>query len=165
MKKQVNVLALILALAVLFSFASAAQAPISEQPPDLQGQGATHLWTVPGVVTIGNATVFACTNVSTSSIIVGVEVFDADGTAVNDPSSSSLAVDAGGTVMFGTSAALNAFFVDSELFVPAIVTKGSARILATAKSGIICSAFLVADGATSPSISLSVVKKTTQQGD
>jgi hypothetical protein len=162
-KKQAIVLALILALAVLFS---AAQAPVSEPPPDLQGQASTHLWTVPGVMNADHVTVFACTNVSTRSIIVGVEVFDADGTSLNDPSATSLAVDPGGTVMFGTSIA-GIFFLDSELMPGGgpFVTKGSARVLATSKSDIICSAFLT-DRATSPSmVSLSVVKKTAQQGD
>jgi hypothetical protein len=67
--------------------------------------------------------------------------------------------------MFGTSG-FAGFSIDSIL-APGLVHKGSARILATARAGIVCSAMLANYGSNPPSVigSLSVVKKTTQQGD
>jgi hypothetical protein len=127
---------------------------------------ATHHFSVPGVVNNGLATVFACTNVSSSDIIVGVEVFGAaGGAALNDASATSLTVAPSGTAMFGTQA-LAGIVVDRALNV-GIVHKGSARILATAKSGVTCSAFLATPESSPPNsmTGLTIVKKTTQQGD
>ena len=95
---------------------------------------------------------------------MGIEVFGpAGGAALNDPSAASLNVAAGGTVLFGTGAAVG-LSVNSSLGGGS--SKGSARVLATAKSGIICSAFLADDGNAPPTsmTALTVVKKTKQKG-
>ena len=96
---------------------------------------------------------------------MGIEVFGpAGGAAFNDPSATSLNVAAGGTVLFGTGAAVG-LSVNSSLGGGS--SKGSARVLATAKSGIICSAFLADPGNAPPTSMtyLTVVKKTKQKGD
>ena len=152
--------------ALVFTFvATAAQAQINSPPPALQGQASHHLWSVPGAIRTDIGTFFACTNTTDNPIRVGVEVFGpAGGAAANDPSATSLNVAAGGTVLFGTGLAVG-LFPDSNLGAPPLST-GSARILATAGSGVICSAFL-ADANNSPPTSmtkLTVVKKTKQKG-
>ena len=122
---------------------------------------------MPGVVRGGGLeTFFACTNTTDDTIRVGVEIFGfAGGGAANDPSATSLDVPAGGTVLFGTSSALG-LSVSGTLGAGAI-SKGSARVLATKGSGIICSAFLADPGNAPPTSMtyLTVVKKTKQKGE
>ena len=160
--RQVRVIVLAI---VLTCAATTAQAQINSPPPALQGQPSFHLWSVPGVMASGVLeTFFACTNTTDDAIRVGVEVFGfAGGGAANDPSATSLNVAAGGTVLFGTGAAVG-LSVNSSLGGGS--SKGSARVLATAKSGIICSAFLADDGNAPPTsmTALTVVKKTKQKG-
>jgi hypothetical protein len=128
----------------------------------LQGQASFHLWSVPGVVSNGLSTVFSCTNTTSNPIIVGVEVFGAaGGAALNDADATSLALGPGATGMFGTSA-FAGFVVDS-LLLPGLVHKGSARILASAGTGISCSAVL-SNSETAPPVAmtnLTVAKHTT----
>ena len=147
--------------------ATAAQAQINAPPPTLQGESSSHLWSVPGVIDTGGlGTFFACTNTTDNAIRVGVEVFGpAGGAAINDPSATSLNVAAGATVLFGTGGAVG-LSVSSSLGA-GIISKGSARVLATAGSGIICSAFLADPGNDPPTsmTALTVVKKTKQKGD
>ena len=161
MSRITGALTAVLAVAV----ATAAQAQINSPPPALQGQPSFHLWSVPGVISVGGLeTFFACTNTTDDAIRVGVEVFGfAGGGAVNDASATSLNVAAGGTVLFGTGTAAG-LSVSGTLGVG--LSKGSARVLATAKSGIICSAFLADDGDAPPTsmTALTVVKKTKQKG-
>ena len=158
-----HVLFITLALAV----ATAVQAQIDSPPPALQGQASFHLWSVPGVMGIGVLeTFFPCTNTTGAPIRVGIEVFGpAGGAAANDPSATSLNVAAGATVLFGGGAAAG-LSVDGTLGF-GIISKGSARILATAKKGIICSAFLADPGNAPPTsmTTLTVVKTTKQKGD
>lgn len=97
---------------------------------------------------------------------LGVEVFGPTGGAsLNDADATSVVVAPGGTVLFGTGTA-NGLAVDSNLALN-IVTKGSARVVATRSRGVLCSAFLadVFGGSPVSMTSLPVVKKTTQQGD
>ena len=162
-RRRVFLAVLVLTLAFL---ATVAQAQINSPPPTLQGQPSFHLWSVPGVIRAGGLeTFFPCTNTTGAPIRVGIEVFGSGGGgAINDPSATSLNVAAGATVLFGTSAAVG-LSVSSSL--GAGFSKGSARVLATAKSGIICSAFLADSGNAPPTsmTALVVVKKTKQKGD
>jgi hypothetical protein len=156
-----------LLLAAAFAcIATAAQAQINSPPPTLQGQPSFHLWSVPGVISSGGlATFFSCTNTTGAPIRVGIEVFGpGGGGAANDPSATSFNVAAGGTVLFGTDVAAG-LSVNGPL--GAALPEGSARVLATAKSGIICSAFLADKGNAPPTsmTSLTVVKTTKQKGD
>ena len=160
--KQVLYIIMLLTLPV----GTTAQAQINSPPPALQGQPSFHLWSVPGVIRGGGLeTFFPCTNTTGAPIRVGIEVFGSGGGgAINDPSATSLNVAAGATVLFGTSAAVG-LSVNSSL--GAGISKGSARVLATAKSGIICGAFLADPGNAPPTSMtyLTVVKKTKQKGD
>ena len=164
MRTMIRLLVVTLTLAFL---ATVAQAQINSPPPTLQGQPSFHLWSVPGVIRAGGLeTFFPCTNTTGAPIRVGIEVFGAPGgAAFNDPSATSLNVAAGGTVLFGTGAAVG-LSVDGTLGVGSL-SKGSARVLATAKKGIICGAFLADDGNAPPTsmTTLMVVAKTKQKGD
>ena len=114
----------------------------------------------------GYATLFSCTNTTSGTIRVGIEIFgDPGGGAVNDASATSLDINAGGTLRFWTNPA--AGFGYSGDLGSGPVNAASARILATKRSGIICSAFL-ADALNDPPTSmvkLTVVKKKTQKGE
>jgi hypothetical protein len=117
---------------------------------------------VSSAATLGGG--FGCTNANTVGTRIGVEVFGQAGTAVNDPSATSVDVPAGGSVRFGTNA--TGFLpIDSDLGA-ALFSKGAARVLATAKGGILCSAYL-ADTVNNPAgavATLQVIKKTAQKG-
>ena len=152
----------ILALAV----ATGAQAQIDSPPPALMGQPSLHIYSVPGFIhgTGGLGAFFSCTNTTSANIRVGVEVFaSSGGSPINDPSATSLDIVPGGNVVFGTITAVG-IPVNSSL---GGTGHGSARILATAKKGIICTAF-EADAANAPPITswqLTIVAKTKQRGD
>jgi hypothetical protein len=165
MKKHVSVaLVSMFAMALL---AGGAHAQINSTPPALQGQPSFHLYSVPDVIAGGGlATFFGCTNTTSANIRVGIEVFDlAGGAARNDASATSLDFYPGGSWRFGTDAAFG-IATQSQLGVIGLAV-GSARILATKRSGIICNAF-IADVNNAPPTSmvkLTVVKKMTQKGD
>lgn len=138
----------------------------SDPPPPLMGQPSFHLYSVPGVT--GNGilhTYFACTNTTNANIRVGVETFGAlGGGALDDPSATSLDVAPGATATFGTGGSMS---ISVQSTLGSVPDNGSARILATGKRGIICSAYL-ADPSNFPPTSmvkLTVVKKTTQKGE
>jgi hypothetical protein len=147
------------------SAASSVQAQIDSDPPLLAGQKSYHLFTVPGVINNGMATLFSCGNASSESAVVGVEVFGSTGSSLNNPASSAVAVAPSGTVMFATRGTAG-FSIDVNLGL-GVSFKNTARILATTRKGIVCSAFL-ADPTVYPATSmasLSVVAKTKQKGD
>jgi hypothetical protein len=157
-----------LGLGIAVLFASAAGAQISSPPPTLQGEAASHLFSVPGAINAnGVGTFFACSNAGLANTTLGVEVFGAAGGAsLNNADTSSIVVSPGATVLFGTTIAAG-LSVDASLALIPNVTKGSARVLATNPRNVLCSAF-IADAASAPPTSmssLSIVKKTTQQGD
>jgi hypothetical protein len=126
---------------------------------------ATPLFTVAGVINSGGlGTFFGCTNSDTVAATIGVEVFDASGASLNNPTATQVSVAAQGTVLFGTTnpAGLS---IDANL-APGVVTKGSAHILSISKK-IACSAF-VAEAANAPPVSmvtLTVAAKGKQKGD
>lgn len=110
-------------------------------PPLMMGETSFHIYSVPGVIDNGGfGSYFSCTNTTDSPIRVGVEVFGPPGGVANDPSATSLTVAAGGFVIFGTSTSASGIIIDSGPGAGGI-SKGAARILATAKKGIICGAF------------------------
>lgn len=136
-------------------------------PPPLMGQPSHHVYSVPGVNSAGGlGTFFACSNTTDATIRVGVEVFGfAGGAALNDPSATSLDVAPGGSVIFGTGAAAG-ISISSNIGA-GLISKGLARILATEKKGIICSAYLADTGNAPPTsmADLKVVAKAKQRGD
>lgn len=123
----------------------------------------SHLWSVTGVINNGHATLVSCTNAAAASITVGVEVFDPAGASLSNPATTSVVMAPGATVLFGTQAAVG-YVVDSALNV-GIVQKGSARVLATAPQGIVCTSWLVNPGIGSADTALKVFKKSKQKGD
>jgi len=164
--KQITSLVLISALALAL-LAGRVHAQINSPPPTLGGQKSYHLYSVPGVIAGvgGLGTFFACTNVTSGTIRVGVELFGpGGGAAFDDPDATSLEINPGGTLIFGTGGAAG-IAIDSNL--GGAASKASARILATKSSGIICSAF-IADASNEPTTSmvkLTVVKNKTQKGE
>jgi hypothetical protein len=153
----------------LFLGASSAQAQIDSDPPLLQGQKSYHLYSIPGVFNDGTGVVFSCTNVSAASVIVGVEVFPRTGiTSLNDASATSQIVPAGEGVIFTTQAtSWFGFTVGPINLGVGTVYGGSARILATDRSKVICSALIVDPNELPPKsiASLTIVKKIKQKGD
>jgi len=163
--KQLSSLTLGLGLATVLLTGAAHAQLFYSPPPPLMGQDSYHLYSVPGVTgSAGMETFFACTNTTSANIRVGVEIFgSAGGAAYNDPSASSLDIGPGAGALFATTASVW-ITVDSVLSGP---MKGSARILATERSGIICSAY-IADTFNAPPTSmadLKVVKKAKQKGE
>jgi hypothetical protein len=133
-------------------------------PVLLPGKPTLHLYSVPGVVNSGGiGTFFACTSTASATMQVGVEVFPPPGGGpINDAMATSLSVEPGASVRFGTSSAVG-IVIGSNLGTGPI-SNGSARILATSKS-LICTAF-VADTTTAPVASgwqLTIVAKTKQK--
>lgn len=156
----------LLVVVVLLLLSPAAHAQITSVPPLLQGQASNHLWSIPGVINSGGlGTYVSCTNANINPVRVGVEVFKSDGSSANDTSATSLSIPAGGTALFGTSTAAG-FVIDSNLLISSL-PKGSARVLATAKSHILCTAFVADDTSIPPAsmTSLTIVKKVTQKGE
>ncbi len=143
------------------------------------GKKTYHVYSVSGVGgKAGGAlgTCFSCTSTDSVPMQVAVEVFGSAGGSgcplsptgcapVNNAVATSLSVDGGETVMFGTC--IGAWIgVDSDLNLCGDVSVGSARILSTSKK-LICTAFL-ADRFTNPPASmvqLTIIKKTTQKGE
>ena len=153
---------LVFSVLVLLLLAPVAHAQINSPPPT----GYKHLWSVPGLVnTVTLGTFFACTNTGTASATVGVQVFNAAGVSVNDPTATAVSVAAGGTTLIMTEAA--AGLSGDSILGLGVISKGSARILSSARAGIICSAFL-ADTLSDPPTSmtaLTIVKKLAQKGE
>jgi len=154
--------ALVAAL-VLFGVIAAtpAHSQINSPPPALMGQPSFHLYSVPGVIaSLSVHTFFGCTNTTSVNIRVGVETFlGVGGPGSNDPSGTSLDIPPGGSRIFGTSQAIGI----SVASVVGGFQSNSARILATARSGIICSAFLADPGNSPPTsmTALTIVKQNT----
>jgi hypothetical protein len=123
-----------------------------------------HVFTVPGVIGgAGLATFFSCTNLDAAAVTVGVECFGSPGGApFNDAAATSLSVNPGGTVMFGTSIAVG-LSVNSSLGCGPLGT-GSARVLATSKK-LACTAFVADNGNAPPTSSwqLTIIKGTKQK--
>ena len=147
-----------------------ARASIADSPlPVLQaGVSMQLLYSVPGVMSDAGhsvATYFSFTSTSTSSMVVGVELFGAGGgSPLNNAATDSVTLPADGTVLVGTIGPVG-LSVDKVLTVASgTLSKGSARILSTSKSSI-CTAF-VADPQFNPPTSaweLTIVAKTKQK--
>lgn len=154
-------------VAVLFGAVVAAQAlaGIADSPlPVLEaGKKTFHLYSVPGVISgSGLTTFFSCTSTDTATMQVGVESFSSSGgTPINDPVATSLSVGPGATVTFGCS---SAFGLAATSLSCGLLSKGSARILATSKK-LICTAY-IADVDNAPPTSawqLTIIKGTKQK--
>jgi hypothetical protein len=160
MKKTLMIAASLVALTVGHAIAGIADSPL---PDLLPGSTTVHLYSVVGVIGAGGGlgSYFSCTSTDTVPMQVGVELFGSVGSSpVNDAVATSLSVNPGDTVMFGTVSPV-AFIVDSVL---GIVGNGSARILATSKK-LVCHAF-VADRLNNPTHmgwQLTVIAKTKQK--
>lgn len=117
-------------------------------------------WSVPGVLNNGNlATVFMCT--ATTSLTVGVEVFQASGGPALAPA-SGINLTAGQTATFVTQPVAG-LSPDIQMGIGASV-QGSARIVSTSAK-VACHAFVVEAGGGYIMSALPVIKKTTQKGD
>ncbi len=145
----------------LLCLTSAASAGVVDSP--LPAPFTKHVFTVPGLASIGNLRhFFSCTNLDSVSVTIGVEHFGSlGGGPCNDVVADSLSVAPGGTAVFGTGASPN-MAVDSLL--SSLCGHSSARILATSKK-IACDAFVM-DPLNSPPTSgwpLRIIAKTKQK--
>ena len=161
---------LLFALLVLLFLVPAAHAGIADSPaPNLTGASRNTtkvIYSVTGVYNnAGLGTYFSCTNVSTSTITLGVEVFGpVGGGPVNNALTTAATLGAGATVLYGTSTPVG-ITPDANLGLGTIVT-GSARSVATSKA-LVCDAF-VAERLNAPPttmLHLTIVAKTKQKGE
>ncbi len=157
----------LLALAFSVTVVAPAFAGIADTPLPVLSAGATtlHLYSVPGVEATGVLeTYFSCTSTDTTTMQVGVELFDsAGGAPINDAVATSLAVAPGATVIFGTSIAAG-ISISSNVS-GGFISTGSARILATSKK-LVCTAFLADPGNAPPTsmVHLDTISKLKQKG-
>ncbi|TMJ17678.1 MAG: hypothetical protein E6G94_01755 [Alphaproteobacteria bacterium] len=148
---------LILAVASVL-IAGRASAGVLDSPlPDLGGGGKTALnYAVSGVVNAaGLATFFSCTNPSSVSVHVSVELFaDDGGDPCNTASTVAVTVGPGATAMFSTQNNVQSSFFSSTplMSVDMFMAAGSARVISDGKT-LLCSAF-VADVYNSPPMSM-----------
>ena len=118
-------------------------------------------WAAPGVMNTGNlATVFQCSNPNTTdSHVMGVEVFNADGTVAG---TASVSVPAGGTQTVSTQYLYSLAATDyTNMAIPGTVL-GSARV---GSKELICAVWVMSNG-TNPGYmnSLPIIKKAKQKG-
>ncbi|MCK6554655.1 hypothetical protein L6Q96_08775 [Candidatus Binatia bacterium] len=174
MKRFALLLVLLLAagVAVTPALAGIADWPL---PTLVAGKKTLHVYSVSGVG--GGAgglfgTYFSCTSTDTTTIQVGVEVFNYAGgcpsppgcAPVNNAVATSLAVDPGETVLFAAGGGAAGIINVHSLLGDGGVVLGSARILSTSRK-LVCSAFLADRLNVPPSmVYLTIVKKTTQKG-
>lgn len=149
------------ALASVFAAREPGSAGVVDSP--LPAPFTQHVFTVPGIIDyVSPSSFYACTNLDSASVTIGVELFgSAGGGPINDASATSLNVAVGATVLFGTPAA--GLLIDANVGTNGF-GKGSARILSTSKK-IACTAF-VADTTNAPPTSawqLTIIKKTKQK--
>ena len=159
MKNRLLIAASFVALIAGRAIAGIADSPLPELVP---GRPTLHVYSVVGVIGAGGGlgSYFSCTSTDTIPIQVGVELFGATGVLNNDAAMTSLSVDPGATVVFGTVSPV-AFPVDSFL---GVVGHGSARILATSKK-LACNAFVADRLNTPPTVAwqLTIIAKTKQK--
>ena len=120
------------------------------------------VWSVPGVVNNGLATIFACTNGGTVAASVTVDLFTINGVAaIGGSATVNLNPMATGTIASKAVVSLS----PTATMATGTILSGSARI--TAASGVYCVAY-VTDPVTDPPtvmMRLPVIKKTSQKGD
>jgi hypothetical protein len=162
MKRFASFAAVVLFGAVL---AMPVLAGIADTPlPELEaGKKTYHLYSVPGIVSVGSyVAFFSCTSTDGVPIKIGVEAFAYDGS--RQGSTLPLSVTPGATVVIGTNYP-DWFNVDSVVGTGASA-KLSARILATSKK-VACTAFIAkgfnggVDG--EPTYPLTIIAKTKQK--
>lgn len=143
-----------LALAAAPARAGLADTPL---PKFLDGKQSQLVLRVPGVVRRDRLeTVFLCTSLTNTVVDIGVEVFDAAGTLLNDVHAGNgtvLGVAPGETVTLATST--TATYAETELIAITGPLQGSARIVASS-AGVRCNV-LVVDELVSPPVSLATL--------
>lgn len=165
--KRFRMFAVLLAghIAAVPAFAGVADSPL----PELEtGKRTLHLYSVPGVMAINDfQAYFSCTSTDTAPMQVGVELFGGPGGApYNDATATSLTVNPGATVIFGTTGLAIGGSIFPNVSLGGFFSRGSARILATSKK-LACNAF-VAEAMNYPTsymVQLTIIKGTKQKGD
>ncbi len=131
-------------------------------PTFADGKASVAVFTAPGVVKRNRLqTDFLCTSLEAAPVDIGVQIFDADGTLLNDVGAgvgALLEVAAGHTVTFGTGP--TAAFLESKVITLSGVSQGFARVVASAP-GVRCNAVIV-DGAVNPPASAASLRSGTQ---
>ncbi len=137
----------VIAWALGFAWASSSLGGVADSPlPSLGGPTTQFLFTVPGVMKVGNLdTEFTCTSLSTSQFKFAVQVFASTGGApLNDVTTgngvATLAAGATQTISTGSTSGLHEDVVISG--VGTSLRNGSARIVSESKA-IACTAYIV----------------------
>ena len=156
-------------LTIAVAMTTPARAGIIDTPlPQLNGQKAVHVFTVPGVTAVPTVgTVFMCASTEkTKDVTLGIEIFDFNGQQLNTVTTALIPV--GNTLTLvtnNTGNAPDAFQPDVVIPLMQTANHGAARIVATSKN-VVCTALLVGDGFPPVSMaSLPVLAKTKQKGD
>lgn len=123
-------------LFLVFAAASPALAGLADPVP---APFTKQVFSVPGVINNGLATIISCSSATTVSLSVGVEWFRKNGTSVGV---SSLTIPPGETRNFGSNTTLG---LAMDATMPTLVTikSGAARVLSTTTTGLLCNAFLM----------------------
>src|SRR5512139_2850344 len=144
---------LVTALATGIAAPPAARAGIADTPlPQFaDGKPSVVVLAVPGVVKRDRLqTDFHCTSLDSVPVDIGVEVFGADGTLVNDVHAGNgalLDVTPGQTITFGTSG--TATYLESAVITLPSISQGFARVLASSEH-VTCNAVVLDDALTPP---------------
>ncbi|OFV88347.1 MAG: hypothetical protein A3J75_04035 [Acidobacteria bacterium RBG_16_68_9] len=121
------------------------------------GKPAVLVLTVPGVMKRARLqTDFLCTALDSVPVDIGVEIFDADGTLMNDVQAdvgAVLDVAPGRTVTVGTSA--TAAFLETIIIPLPSISQGSARVVATS-ARVRCNV-MITDDALNPPVTLATL--------
>ncbi len=129
--------------------------PARPLPSFADGKVATHAAVLAGAVKRGSVEMaFLCTSLASNPIDIGVEVFGADGTLLNDVAAGNgavLGVSPAATVTIGTTG--TAALLESRILVLPPVAQGFARIVST--SGLVACNALVLDAVLIPPASMS----------
>jgi hypothetical protein len=134
----------------------------SPLPQFADGKQSLRLLDISGIVKRNTLqTDFLCTSIEASPVDIGVEVFDVDGTLLNDVHAGNgalLAVDPGQTVTFGTKATVA--YSESQVIALPGVSQGSARIVATSER-VRCNV-MVLDDSVAPPITINTMLEGTR---
>lgn len=137
--------------------------PGATAPPQFaDGKPSVQILIVPGVIKHNRVqTEFLCSVLDSVPVDIGVEIFAADGTRLNDISAgvgALLDVPSGQTVTFGTSG--TAAYLESVVLAVSGVAQGSARIVASSAQ-VRCNV-MVLDNAVTPPVTLATLDSGVQ---
>ena len=149
---------------VLLLLAPAAHAGLNDPIPS---PFTKQVYSVPGIVSDGVATVISCSSALSTPLNVGVQWFKKDGTPADGATGlSQFTIPAGGTVNFGSNGTVW-LPIDAVMPGGATLKNGAARVLSTTTKSLLCNAFLVDPNNDPPKLlmHLPMMRGKAQKGD